>query len=70
METQSCLKNPHGQGSLVGYSSWSHKESDTAEQLSTAQHRYLIMQEFIKKAEYIRILLRCQFGGVKRLNVI
>ena len=27
-----------GQGSLVGYSPWGHKESDTAEQLSTAQH--------------------------------
>ena len=21
----SCLKNPHGQRSLVGYSSWNHK---------------------------------------------
>ena len=41
METQSCLKNPHGQGSLVGYSSWSHTESDTAEQLSTAQHEHV-----------------------------
>ena len=28
----SCLENPHGQGSQVGYSSWSHKESDTTEQ--------------------------------------
>ena len=25
----------HGQRSLVGYSPWGHKESDTAEQLST-----------------------------------
>ena len=25
----SSLENPHGQRSLVGYSSWSHKESDT-----------------------------------------
>ena len=23
----SCLENPHGQGSLVGYSPWGHKES-------------------------------------------
>ena len=24
-----CLENPHGQKSLVGYSPWGHKESDT-----------------------------------------
>ena len=30
-----CLENPHGQRSLVGYSPWDHKESDTTEQLST-----------------------------------
>ena len=34
----SCLKNPHGQRSLAGYSPWSCKELDTTEQLSTAQH--------------------------------
>ena len=27
----SCLENLHGQRSLTGYSSWDHKESDTAE---------------------------------------
>ena len=27
----SCLKNPHGQRSLAGYSSWGHKELDAAE---------------------------------------
>ena len=26
-----CLQNPHGQRSLVGYSSQGHKESDTTE---------------------------------------
>ena len=31
----SCLENPHGQRSLVGYSPWDRKESDTPEQLST-----------------------------------
>ena len=31
----SCLENPHGQRSLVGYRPWGHKESDMAEQLST-----------------------------------
>ena len=30
----SCLKNSHGQRSLVGYSPRGHKESDTTEQLS------------------------------------
>ena len=34
----SCLENPHGQRSLLGYSPWGCKESDTTEQLSTAQH--------------------------------
>ena len=27
-------ENPHGQRSLVGYSLWGHKESDTTEQLT------------------------------------
>ena len=31
----SSLKNPYGQRSLVGYSPWVHKESDTTERLST-----------------------------------
>ena len=31
----SCLENPHGQRSLVGYSPWGRKESDTIELLST-----------------------------------
>ena len=34
----SCLENLHGQRSLVGYSLWGLKESDTTEWLSTAQH--------------------------------
>ena len=28
----SCLENPHGQRSLLGYSPWGHKESDMTEQ--------------------------------------
>ena len=31
----SCLENPHGQRSLVGYSPWDCKESDMTESLST-----------------------------------
>ena len=33
----SCLENPHGQRSLASYSTWSCKESDMTERLSTAQ---------------------------------
>ena len=36
----SCLESPHRQRSLAGYSPWSHKELDTPERLSTAQHFY------------------------------
>ena len=36
----SCLENPHGQRSLVGYRPWGHKESDTTEQLSTQHSTY------------------------------
>ena len=31
----SCLENPHGQRSLVGYSPWGRKESDMTGGLST-----------------------------------
>ena len=30
----SCLENPHGQRSLVGYSPWGREESDKTERLS------------------------------------
>ena len=30
----SCLENSNGQRSLVGYSPWGHKESDTTERLN------------------------------------
>ena len=32
----SCLENPHGHRSRMGYSPWGRKESDMTEQLSTA----------------------------------
>ena len=35
----SCLENPHGQRSLVGYSPWGHQESGMTERLSTHTHR-------------------------------
>ena len=37
----SCLENPQGQRSLVGYSPWGHKELDMTEWLSTA-HTYVL----------------------------
>ena len=49
----SCLENPHGQSSLVGYSPWTHsKESDTTEQLST--HIYKLIKKYV--FTYILIL--------------
>ena len=42
----SCLENPHGQRSLVGYSPWGHKESDTTE---VTEHVLLLLL----------LLLRC-----------
>ena len=33
----SCLENPHGQRSLVGYSPWGRKESDTTEAIAQAR---------------------------------
>ena len=38
----SCLENPHGQRSLVGYSPRGCKESDTTEQLSPAQRASML----------------------------
>ena len=34
----SCLENPHGQRTLVGYGAWAFKESDTTEQLAHKSH--------------------------------
>ena len=58
----SCLENPHGQRSLAGYSPWGCKESDTTEQLSTAQ--WLMIQDILSYdwLLVIRISLRnCLF---------
>ena len=37
----SCLENPHGQRSPVGYSPWGRRGSDMTERLSTAQREIL-----------------------------
>ena len=38
----SCLENPHGLRSLMGYSPWGHKESDMTERLSVIQHHLMV----------------------------
>ena len=52
----SCLENPHGQRSLAGYSPLDHKQSDTTEQLSTAQHRHLKSLKLSKVALIVSYL--------------
>ena len=37
-----CLKNPHGQRNLAGYSPQGHKGSDTTERLSTHSIQFYI----------------------------
>ena len=37
----SCLENPHGQRSLVGYTPWGCKELDMTKRLSTHAKRFL-----------------------------
>ena len=49
----SCLKNPHGQKGLAGYSSWGCKESDMTEQLST-QHIYLKSGMYLLNSSGVR----------------
>ena len=55
----SCLENPRGQMSLVGYSPWGHKESDTTEPLSTTQHSFsfLFFPAQIPELVYVIILI-------------
>ena len=38
----------YGQRSLVGYSPWGHKESDTAERLSTHAHRWTRLSDWAR----------------------
>ena len=41
----SCLENPHGQRSLVKYSPWGHKKSDTNEQLNEQLHVWRLSEK-------------------------
>ena len=50
----SCLENPQGQRSLADYCSWSHKELDTTERLSTAQlNSYVKSNKVCKEKLYV-----------------
>ena len=48
----SCLENPHGQRSLVGCSSRSHKELDMTEQLSTAHCYFGMLSNNLSKYSF------------------
>ena len=39
----SCLENPHGQRSLVGYSPWGHKKLDTTEVTYACMHVFIMI---------------------------
>jgi len=58
----SCLKNPHGQRNLAGYSSWGHKELDTTERLNTHdfQHEWK-SKELAILLIYLLQTLSCDF---------
>ena len=51
----SCLENPHRKRSLAGYSTWDHKESDTMEQLNTAQNSNRFVTAFLPRSKCLLI---------------
>ena len=57
----SCLKKPHGQRCLAGYSPWGRKESDTTEQLRTST------QPFYKTLPHFTAQLLNSMTGILRL---
>ena len=58
----SSLENPHGQRSLVGYSPWGCKESDTIKRLSTAHSKAML-------SELLFYVTECVICRVKMLLV-
>ena len=50
----SCLENPHGQRSLVGYSPWGLRESDVTEWRSTAHCQDVIENVIISYTIFLR----------------
>ena len=59
----SCLENPHGQKSLVGYSPWGCKELDVTERLSTAQYAYPYISWQIKGEKVEAVTVFIFFGS-------
>ena len=60
----SCPENPHGQRSLVGYSPWGHKESDTTGQPSLSRllsvyscHLFLISSAIIRFSPFLFLIV-------------
>ena len=44
----------HGQRSLVGYSPWNHKESDTTEQLRMYTHQHNKTEVLVIKVAFLK----------------
>ena len=57
----SCLENPHGQRSWVGYSPWGHKESDMTEWLSARVRAYTHTHTLFPVVMY-----RCESSTIKK----
>ena len=54
----SCLENPHGQRSLVGYSPWSRRESDMTAATKHAGTDFLgLRQKWWETAEHRSVIL-------------
>ena len=64
----SCLKNPHGQRSVAGYSLWGHRESDTTERLSTQHTSYNLRQSIFSNNHCLPIRSCAMFFNVHFLN--
>ena len=62
----SCLKNPHGQRSLEGYSPWGRRESDMTEWLSTRSLWYGLKLERLTKIHSKIIICLYHFSAPLR----
>ena len=59
----SCLENPHGQRSLVGYNPWGRKELDMTEPLNS-QYQYSCLENPMDRGAW-RVTIH---GVAKRLS--
>ena len=65
----SCLENPHGQRSLMGYSPWGHIESDTTEQLTHAR-AHMCTQTLLQTEKKATWLTSCDIYYHVKLNEV